>query len=204
MKTRQVVALLVTAGVLGAGVWYYLQSRGGSAQSFRTATIERGPIQSTVAATGALGAVKTVQVGTQVSGQIAAILVDFNDKVKKGQLIARIDPKLAQQAIQDAEAGLAKANAQLIQTQALYQQNKTLHDQRIITDTDFNTAQANFQVAKADLASAQVSVDRARQNLAYTNIYAPIDGVVVERNMDVGQTVAASLSAPQLFLIAND
>ena len=145
-----------------------------------------------------------MQVGTQVSGQISAIYVDFNSKVKKGQLIARIDPTLQQQAVQDAQAGVARAQATLAQTKAEYDRNKLLHDQKIVTDPEFNTAQLNYQLAKANATSAQIALDKARQNLSYTSIYAPIDGVVVERDMDVGQTVAASLSAPQLFVIAKD
>jgi HlyD family secretion protein len=157
-----------------------------------------------VAATGSLGAVTTVQVGTQVSGQISAIYVDFNSKVKKGQLIARIDPTLQQQAVEDAQAGVLRAQATLTQTKLEYDRNKLLHDQKIVTDPEFNTAQLNYQLARANATSAQIALDKARQNLSYTSIYAPIDGIVVQRDMDVGQTVAASLSAPQLFVIAKD
>jgi HlyD family secretion protein len=161
-------------------------------------------VKSTVSATGTLSAVRTVQVGTQVSGQIAALYVDFNDHVKKGQLIARIDPILQEAAVQDAEAGLAKATAVATQTQLDYERSKKLHDQQIATDAEFNVAQSSYAQAKASLTSARINLQRAKQNLAYTNIYSPIDGVVVERTMDVGQTVAASFSAPQLFIIAND
>jgi HlyD family secretion protein len=145
-----------------------------------------------------------VQVGTQVSGQISAIYVDFNSKVKKGQLIARIDPTLQQQAVEDAQAGVSRAQATLTQTKLEYDRNKILHDQKIVTDPEFNSAQLNYQLARANATSAQIALDKARQNLSYTSIYAPIDGIVVERDMDVGQTVAASLSAPQLFVIAKD
>src|SRR5688500_14733340 len=151
-----------------------------------------------------LGSVTTVQVGTQVSGQVAAIHVDFNDTVKKGQLIARIDPTLQQQSVRDAEAGFERVQAELVQAQRDYDRNKQLFEQRVLTETEFNAAEYRLAVVKASAKSAQITVDRARQNLAYTSIYAPIDGIVVERNVDVGQTVAASLSAPQLFLIANN
>jgi HlyD family secretion protein len=124
--------------------------------------------------------------------------------VKKGQLIARIDPILQEAAVQDAQAGLAKANAVATQTQLDYERSKKLHDQQIATDAEFNVAQSSYLQAKASLTSAKINLERARQNLSYTNIYSPIDGVVVERAMDVGQTVAASLSAPKLFVIAND
>jgi HlyD family secretion protein len=124
--------------------------------------------------------------------------------VKKGQLIARIDPTLQEAAVQDAQAQLEKAQAQLKQAQDDYTRNKALFDQRVITAAEFGTSQSTFNVQAATVKSAQIALDRAKQQLSYTSIYAPIDGVIVERNVDVGQTVAASLSAPQLFLIAND
>jgi len=195
-------AIVVAAGALG--LWIYRNAEAHEAPSYRFATVTRGNLESTVSATGQLNAVTTVQVGTQVSGQVSQILVDFNDRVKKGQLLARIDPTLAQQAVLDAEAGVVRAQADLDRSKAEYDRNKTLYDQKVLTATEFTTAQYNYTVAQASVKSAQVALDRAKQNLAYTQIYAPIDGVVVQRNVDVGQTVAASLSAPQLFLIAND
>jgi HlyD family secretion protein len=148
--------------------------------------------------------VTTVSVGTQVSGQVAELLVDFNNQVKKGQLLARIDPTLAQQAVVDAQANLDKVRAQLLQGQRDFNRNRELTNDGLLAKSAFEQSQSSVQVAQADVKSAQVALDRARQNLAYTNIYAPIDGVVVDRNVQQGQTVAASLSAPQLFLIAND
>jgi len=189
---------------LGGWTWFYQRAEGKEAVSYHTTPVTRASIKSTVSATGALQAVRTVQVGTQVSGQVAQIYVDFNDKVKKGQLIARIDPTLQQQAVQDAQAQLEKAQAQLKQAQDDYARNKELFDQRVITASEFGTSQSTFNVQTATVKSAQIALDRAKQQLNYTSIHAPIDGVIVERNVDVGQTVAASLSAPQLFLIAND
>ncbi len=202
-KTRYAVgAIVIAAGALG--LWIYRNAEAHEAPSYRFATVARGNLESTVSATGALSAVTTVQVGTQVSGQVSQIFVDFNDRVKKGQLLARIDPTLQKQAVLDAQAGLIRAQADLQRSKDEYERNKTLYDQKVLTATEFNTAQYNYTVAQASVKSAQVALDRARQNLSYTEIYAPIDGVVVQRNVDVGQTVAASLSAPQLFLIAND
>ena len=202
-RTRFAVgAIIVGAGALG--LWIYRNAEAHEAPSYRFATVTRGNLESTVSATGQLSAVTTVQVGTQVSGQVSQILVDFNDRVKKGQLLARIDPTLQQQAVLDAQAGLVRAQADLDRSKAEYDRNKTLYDQKVLTATEFTTAQYNYTVAQASVKSAQVALDRARKNLGYTEIYAPIDGVVVQRNVDVGQTVAASLSAPQLFLIAND
>ena len=202
-KTRFAVgAIVVAAGALG--LWIYRNAEAHEAPAYRFATVSRGNLESTVSATGSLSAVTTVQVGTQVSGQVSQIFVDFNDRVKKGQLLARIDPTLQQQAVLDAQAGLVRAQADLDRSKAEYDRNKTLYDQKVLTATEFTTAQYNYTVAQASVKSAQVALDRARKNLGYTEIYAPIDGVVVQRNVDVGQTVAASLSAPQLFLIAND
>ena len=202
-KTRLTVgAIVVAAGALG--LWIYRNAEAHEAPSYRFVTVTRGNLESTVSATGALSAVTTVQVGTQVSGQVAQLYVDFNDRVKKGQLLARIDPTLQQQAVLDAEAGLIRAQADLERSRTEYDRNKTLYDQKVLTATEFTTAQYNYTVAQASVKSAQVALDRARKNLSYTEIHAPIDGVVVQRNVDVGQTVAASLSAPQLFLIANN
>jgi HlyD family secretion protein len=202
-KTRVTIAVAVIAAI-GAGLWFYQRADASETPLYRFATVQRANVHSTVSATGALSAVTTVQVGTQVSGQVAEIKVDFNDKVKKGQLLARIDPTLQKQAVSDAEAGVDRAKAQYEAARLDYERSKPLYEAQAITATEFNTSESNFLVSQANLKSAQVALDKARQNLAYTNIYAPIDGVVVERNVDVGQTVAASLQAPQLFLIAND
>jgi HlyD family secretion protein len=148
--------------------------------------------------------VQTIQVGTQASGQIAALYVDYNDHVKKGQLLARIDPRLQQQAVEDAQAQLERAEAVMEQADSDYVRSRKLFDANAMTSSEFTTVQSNFSVEKANVKSARIALDRARQNVAYTTIYAPIDGVIVERNVDVGQTVAASFAAPQLFLIAND
>jgi HlyD family secretion protein len=190
--------------VLAAAGWLIAGARKSDTAQYRFANVERGDLEATVSATGALSAVTTVQVGTQVSGKIVAIRADFNDRVKKGQLIAQIDPVLLQQAVRDSQAGLERNQAQLEQTRREYERNKLLFERKVLTEIDFNTAKYNYDVAQANVKSAQVDLERARQNLAYTDIFAPIDGVVVERDVDVGQTVAASLSAPQLFLIAND
>ncbi len=203
MKMRIVALALVAMPPTGV-LWVRHRADGGATPSYRLGKVERGSLSSTVSATGTLHAVRTVEVGTQVSGQISALNVDFNSHVKKGQLIARIDPILQQQAVQDAEAGVARATALVTQTHLEYERSLKLHEQQIATDAEFNVAQSNYAVAKANLTSALISLDKAKQNLSYTNIYSPIDGVVVERAMDVGQTVAASLSAPKLFVIAND
>jgi len=204
MKKLKITVAAVALASLGGTAWFYQRADGKEVPQYKTAALTRGSLKSTVSATGTLQAVRTVQVGTQVSGQIAQIYVDFNDHVKKGQLLARIDPTLQEQAVQDAQAQLDKANATLSAAQDDYTRNKALFDARVLTAAEFETSKSNFSVQQAAVKSAQIAVDRAKQQLSYTTIYSPIDGVIVERNVDVGQTVAASLSAPQLFLIAND
>lgn len=171
---------------------------------FRFATVERGDLQALVSATGTLNAVTTVSVGTQVSGQVSELLVDFNDHVKKGQLLARIDPTIAQQGVADAQATLEKLQAQANQASRDQARSRELSSDGLIAPSELEQGDAALQVAQASERSGGIALQRAQQNLSYTSIYAPIDGVVVERNVNVGQTVAASLSAPQLFLIAND
>jgi HlyD family secretion protein len=204
MNKKRIGIIAAVVLVLAAVLWYVMTSRASAAPAYRFATVERGSVQQTVSATGALSAVKTVQVGTQVSGQVAAIYADFNDRVTNGKLLARIDPTLQEQAVRDAQAQLTRAQAQYEQAKAENDRNQPLFAQKFISASEFSTVQVNLSVALAGVKSAQVTLDRARQNLSYTNIYAPISGVVVERDVDVGQTVAASLSAPQLFLIAQD
>lgn len=204
MKKKAIIAigLLFILTVIGFLVFKLAFAK--ESPSYRFVTVERGNIRSTVSATGTLNAVTTVSVGTQVSGQVTELLVDFNDHVTKGKLLARIDPTLARQTVTDAQANLEKAQAQAVQASRDYQRNKELTSDGLVAKSAYEVTQATAAVAQAGVKSAQVALDRARQNLSYTNIYAPIDGVVVARNVDRGQTVAASLSAPELFRIAND
>jgi HlyD family secretion protein len=204
MKKKSFIAAGLVLIMAVIGVLVHKVAFAKDVPAYRFATIERGSIKSTVSATGTLNAVTTVSVGTQVSGQINKLLVDFNDHVKKGQLLAQIDPTLAQQAVTDAQANVEKARAQAVQASSDYQRNKQLTNDGLIAKSAYEQTQATAEVANAGVKSALVALDRAKQNLSYTNIYAPIDGVVVARNVDQGQTVAASLSAPELFKIAND
>jgi HlyD family secretion protein len=204
MSRGRIIAAAVSLLVILVVAVAYARGREDTSGIYRFATVERGDLEATVSATGKLEAVTAVQVGTQVSGQVSAILADYNDRVRRGQLIARIDPTLQQQAVSEALAGLERAQAELSQAQRDFDRNQQLFERKVLTEAEFNNSQYRLAVARATLRSAQVSLARARQNLAYTSIYSPIDGIVVERNVDVGQTVAASLQAPQLFLIAND
>lgn len=204
MKRRKLLVVTAVAVALAVGGYAWTKLSREAVSPYRFAQVERADIRATVAATGTLSAVTTVQVGTQVSGRVVAIHADFNDTVRKGQLIARIDPTLLEQAVRDAQAGVERSRAQYEQADIEYRRNLSLFQGKVLTEIEFNTSKFGREVALANYKSAQVALDRARQNLAYTEIIAPIDGIVVERNVDVGQTVAASLSAPQLFLIAKD
>ncbi|MGH7355084.1 MAG: efflux RND transporter periplasmic adaptor subunit [Candidatus Rokuibacteriota bacterium] len=272
---RRVVSVIVVAGLVGLGVWgyFYAQSRG-SQPKFRTARAERGPLAAAVSATGNLNAVINVQVGSQVSGQIKELLVDFNSVVRKGQLVARIDPEIFEAKVAQAKADVQSAQAMILNQQAQIEKaradvenargalaeqkaltakaqvsmldakrdrdrKKELFTRELIAKADDDTAQATYDAAIAQLdsgkakeqalsagiqsAAAQLKVTQAmldsaraqvqqkeaalRQaqlDLDHCRITAPVDGVVVSRAVDVGQTVAASLQAPVLFTIAED
>ncbi len=200
-KTIISVSVLI---VLAAIVWISTSAEAGSRLEYRFVTIERGNLEAVVASTGNLSAVTTVQVGTQVSGIVNDIYVDFNDQVRRGQIIARIDTTLLVSSVRDAEATLSRNTAQLNFARTEYERVKNLYEKSFATEVEYNQVKYNLDLAEANIVSSQINVDRANRNLAYATIVSPIDGVVVERNVDEGQTVAASLNAPQLFLIAND
>lgn len=172
--------------------------------AYRWGVADRGTIQTVVTATGTANAVTMVEVGSQVSAIIKEILVDFNSPVKKGQVIARLDPTFLQAAVSENEAALAKAEATLTQATRDRERIQNLFEQSLAAQVDYDNALTAVDVAKASVQQARASLERARVNLAYSVITSPIDGVVVSRNVDVGQTVAASLSAPTLFTIAQD
>jgi HlyD family secretion protein len=197
--TIALIAVLAIAGLLVHKVAFAKETT-----TYRFGAVSKGDINATVSATGTLNAVTTVSVGTQVSGQVSQLLVNYNDHVKKGQLLARIDPTLALQAVTDAQANVEKAQAEAVQASRDYARNHELMNDGLVARSAEEQTQSTSEVAQATVKSAVIALDRAKQNLAYTNICAPIDGVVVDRNVQEGQTVAASLSAPQLFLIAND
>jgi HlyD family secretion protein len=204
MNRKSIIAVGLVVILTIIGVLVHKVAFAKDTVTYRFATVERGNMQSTVSATGTLNAVTTISVGTQVSGQVSQLFADYNDHVTKGELLARIDPTLAQQGVTDAQATLEKARAQALQAQRDASRNDQLTKDGLVTKSADEQTQSAADVAQADVKSAQIALDRAKQNLAYTNIYAPIDGVVVDKNVQQGQTVAASLSAPQLFLIAND
>jgi HlyD family secretion protein len=202
MKRRTVLILLVS-GVLIAGVYYLLVSKKPEI-TFQTTKVERGNIQLTVTATGTLNPLTSVLVGTQVSGTISKVYVDFNSQVKKGQVIAEIDKTYLAVAVQDANANVEKAQIQLDQALYDFDRSKKLYEEKVIAQSDFQLSSSNYKTAKTNLNSMQSQLNRALINVKYATITAPIDGVVISRSIDIGQTVAASFNTPTLFTIAND
>lgn len=198
------VRVVLIAAVLAAGGAYWFWGRSAPEVKWRTAKIEKGDIKVSVTATGTLQAVVTVQVGTQVSGTVSAIYADFNAQVKKGQVVARIDTTLLRAALTDALSSMEKATAQERQASDELKRTKTLFDRSLVSQSDLDLSTANARVAGANLSSARAQVDRARINLRYATIVSPIDGIVLSRAVDVGQTVAASFNTPTLFTIAGD
>ncbi|HET6437384.1 MAG TPA: efflux RND transporter periplasmic adaptor subunit [Anaeromyxobacter sp.] len=217
-RNRLLVAVLVVLAIAGAVAWRMRAARNSATFRYETATVDRGRVVARVTATGTLSALVTVQVGSQVSGTIASLGADFNTPVKKGQVIARIDPRLFQAALEQAranvvaaEGNLAKTEAQAADAQRQLRRERELGDRKLVAQADVDTAQANADAADASvkaaqgtLAQAKAGLDSAATNLAYTTIVSPTNGVVISRNVDVGQTVAASLQAPTLFVIAEN
>jgi HlyD family secretion protein len=174
------------------------------APTYRTEAVTRGDVQRTVTATGTVNAVTTVLVGTQVSGTIKALYADFNSRVMKGQIIAQIDPAFFETQLAQARANADRARAGLQDAERILNQNKTLYARNLVAKNDYEAAETNYASAKAQLAQAQAALQAAETNLSYTKIYSPVDGIVISRSVDVGQTVAASFQTPTLFTIAQD
>lgn len=202
MKKLLLIGIVLV--LTGATFWYFSRNGGEGGSIYRFVEVERGDLEAVVSSTGTLEPVTTVEVGTQVSGRIARLFVDFNDQVRRGQVVAVLDTTLLVSAVHDAEANLERNRAQLRQAEREFERIEPLFEKQFVTEVEYNQALYNLEIAQAAVKSAEINLERAQQNLAYATIYAPIDGTVVERNVEVGQTVAASLSAPVLFRIAND
>jgi HlyD family secretion protein len=192
-----VIGLLVIVAVVQ-------QCRNGGVANYQTATIMRGPITQAVTATGTLNPVVNVQVGSQVSGNIAKLFVDFNSEVKAGQVVAQIDPALFQATVTQTEGDLASAQAALELAKVNATRSQELFARKTSSQADLDQAMANLHQAEANVKIKQGALDKARADLEHCTITSPIDGVVISRSVDVGQTVAASLQAPVIFTIAND
>ncbi len=234
MNKRSLIIFLAVLSVAGAGAYgaWRAWDRAADAPKYKMAKAEFGPLTAAVSATGTLNPVVSVQVGSQVSGQIKEILVDFNSPVKSGQLIARLDPETYQHRVRQAEADVdaaragqgvqqaevSRARANLSNAQRDYERKKTLVEKNFISPAERDTAQNTLDAARASLASAEAQVKNgeavvrqreaqlaaARVDLERTSIKAPVDGIVVKRSIEPGQTVAASLQAPELFVIAKN
>ena len=201
---RRLVWIVGPVLVLTAVALWLRRDSAGDGVTYRFVPVERGNLESVVSATGALEAVSTVSVGTQVSGIIADIFVDFNDRVRPGQVIAVIDTTLLAGAVREARANVERTKAEREYRERDFERIRSLHGDGLAADTELNLAQYNLDAARANAASAEVGLERARHNLDYATIRSPISGVVIERDVDPGQTVAASFSAPQLFVLAED
>lgn len=211
------ISVLIATVMVAGTLWYWL-SPSAPPVNYKTATVDRGPITATVTATGTVNPVISVQVGSQITGKIKALFADFNSVVTQGQAIAQIDPSPFQARVNQARGTLRNAQGALIKAQTALAQRKleldridTLRRQEFVAQADLDLARTTFRDAAAQVEIAQAQVDQAQAalsnaelDLGYTTIYSPVNGIVVSRNVDVGQTVAASLQAPTLFVIAQD
>ncbi len=200
-KTWMWVALALA---IGAGAILLLGSRKKAEPKYRTALVDQGNVTQTVTATGTLSAVKTVKVGSVVSGIVAALHADFNKQVKKGGLLAELDPVPFLARVAQSQASLEKARVEVRNSEIGLRRQKALSAEGLASQADLDQAQANFDSATASVNQAQATLEQAQMDLKNSRIEAPIDGVVVDRQYDVGQSVAASFTAPTLFTIAQD
>ena len=202
-KRRLGVIIACTVAVLAAGFYFVTSGKTGKV-TYRFDKVDRGDVIVSISATGTLNADTTVEVGSQVSGRIAKLYADFNSVVKKGQLLAQLDPTFLQAALDQAKAGVFRARATLNQAERDHKRNTDLFAKGLISQADMDASLTNYESAQAGLEQAKAALEGADVNLKYATIESPISGVVISRSVDVGQTVAASLSAPTIFTIAND
>jgi HlyD family secretion protein len=217
MKKKIIILSVIAVLIIATGLFFYLRGNGNN-MAYKTEKVSRGEINALVTATGTVNAVTTVSVGTQVSGTIKRLMVDYNSPVKKGQLLAQIDPANVQAQVDQANANLWSAKATMekaavatLDARRTLLRNKDLFAQNFIARSDLDTAETNAQsaeaqqkVTRAQVGQAQAALKIAETNLQYTNILSPVDGTVISRSVDVGQTVAASFQTPTLFSIAQD
>jgi HlyD family secretion protein len=201
MKKAIWIAVALAAA---AGAYFLLSHRKTAEPKYRTAVVEKGNVTQTVAATGTLSAVITVKVGSVVSGNVAVLHADFNKQVKKGEILAELDPVPFQAKIDQTLASLQKARVDQRNSEIGLRRQKALETQGLAPQADLDLAQANFDSAVASVAIAQATLEQAQTDMKNSKIVAPIDGVVVDRQYDVGQSVAASFTAPTIFTIAQD
>ena len=198
-----IAAIVVVVGVLVA-LFFLRRGKDDGGGGYRTEAVSRGNVTMTVSATGTVSPVTTVQVGSQVSGIVAKLYADFNSQVKKGQLLAELDPTPLLQQVEQRRADVTKSQVEVSNQQIVYGRQKRLAAAGLIAQADLDAAKAGYDAARAQLTLSQASLRQAETNLGYTKIYSPIEGQVVARQYDIGQTVAASFQAPTLFTIAQD
>ena len=196
--------IVIVVAAIVAGGWYFWRSGSEKAPEYSTVTVSRGDVVQVVTATGDIEPVLDVNVGCQISGIISKLYVDWNSPVKQGQLIAQIDPSIYKANLLQAEGQLANAKANYELTRVNTERTRQLFKKNLLAQSDLDTAEAQLLQSDAQVKIQSASLDLAKVNLAHCDIYSPIDGVVISRQVDVGNTVAASLSAPTLFMIAND
>jgi HlyD family secretion protein len=195
---------LAVLAAVALAIWKPWSAGKGALDQLTWGEVTRGDLEVAVSSTGTLEALDSVEVGTQVSGTLTEIHADFNDAVGKGQILAVIDTSLLDSALRDAEAGRSRAQAQYDQAVADLGARRELHTQGVVSQSELRTYETALVAARSSLDSAAAQVERARQNRDNAVIRSPIDGIVVERAVEVGQTVAASFSTPRLFLLARD
>ena len=200
---KWVVGLLLVGGI-AAGAYFYFQSTAKPDTQYQTAVVSRGELIQTVTATGQLNPVVNVQVGSQISGRIQKLFVDYNSVVKSNQIIAEIDPSTYKVNVQRAQAQVAQSKANLALAEVQAKRAEALFKDKLIPAADHDTAMAQLQLAQAQIMQDEAALENAKVDLSRCTILAPVDGVVISRNVDVGQTVAASFNTPTLFVIAND
>ncbi len=205
-KPRSLRVPIITIVLLAAaaGGWYFFQKKAATPPSFSSVKVSRGNIAQVVTASGSLQPVTSIEIGSQVSGLVTEVLVDFNSPVKAGQLIARIDPATYQQQLRQNEADLASTKASYTLVQLNTERTRSLRERNLVSQQELDQAEAQLAQSEATLLMRQAALENARVDLARCDIFSPIDGIVIDRQTDVGKTVAASLNAPTLFIIAND
>ena len=195
---------LILIAAAGIGVYYFVGKSGTPKSEFSTMVVSRGDIRLVVSATGEIQPVNTVSVGSQVSGTIDNMFVDYNSKVKKGDKLLTIEPTVLKAAVEEAKASLTSAESRRNLAKSEYERNKTLFDSGYISRAEMEQSQAAYEQAEQSVIQSKSQYDRAETNLGYATIVSPVDGTVISRKVDVGQTVAASFQTPDLFEIAED
>jgi HlyD family secretion protein len=202
-KYRWLITVLILA-IASVGYFYVKPRIEAKNIEYTYTSLQKGDIEASVSSTGTLEAINTVDVGTQISGTIAKIYVDFNDRVRAGQLLAEMDMRMLNTALQSARANLAVSQASLNQAEDRYTRNKLLFEKNVISEQEYKTSKFNYEQARSATEAARANLTNAQVNIGYAKITSPINGIIIEKTVDEGQTVAASFATPTLFIIAED